>query len=194
MAKDDVLALVSLFCLDLPVDAEVGRFYDEVVREIGAEECLVGTEEQAILPDEPRYTTQANTIRTLEFHTGQYGRLDVIDSQSLEACIWPQWRAGIGSATAVTYSHEDEDKFRLVPIPNTDDRLTIIRTEYREDVPIWLEIAIAFEVMSREFFRESDHQDIAFAGAAAGLAALLFQLLQMEFISAATIRPDTQVI
>lgn len=192
MAKADILALVSQFCIGQPVDAEVTTFCNEIIRELGFVELLVGVEEQAIEGLEPRHVTEPNTIRTLEFHTGSYGRLDVIDSQSLEACIWPQWRAGVSSPKAITYSHEDQPDFRLVPTPGSPDTLKIIRTEFRDDVPVWLELPIAFEVMSREFGRESDHQDLAFAEATAKVALLMFQLLGVEFSGATTVRPDSQ--
>lgn len=184
MAKADVLGLVTEFCLGLASGDEASRYYDEIVREIGLSEVLTGVDVQAIATDEPEHTNQADTIRILELHTGDYGRLDRTDQQSVES-FRATWRVGSGSPNAFIQSNINEDTLRLIPVPSKPDTLSTIRTEYREDVPVWLELPIAFEIMSREFFRESDHQDLTLAIAAAGAATILFDLLGMEVISAA---------
>lgn len=184
MAKADVLALVTQYCLGLSSGDEAGRYYDEIVREIGMSEVLTGVDLQAVVTDEPVHMNQADTIRILELHTDDYGRLDRTDQQSVEA-FQATWRAGNGTPNAFIQSNINEDTLRLLPIPSKPDILSTIRTEYREDVPVWLELPIAFEIMSREFFRESDHQDLTLAIAAAGAATILFDLVGVEVISAA---------
>lgn len=193
MAKADIIGLVSQFCLGQTADPEATTYCNEVIRELGFVELLVGTETMPIIDEESVYETEPNTIRTLEFHTGHYGRLDRIDAQSLETTFSAQWRAHATTPMAVTHTHEQQPEFRLVPEPTALDTLTIIRTEFRDDVPVWLELPIAFETMSREFGRESDHQDLELAEATTRVAALLFQLLRVELRGAATVRQDTDV-
>lgn len=174
MAKADVLTLVTSLSLGQDNATETAIFYDEIIREMGFLDVLTSTETIPIVSGVSVYTVAADTIRSIEFHSGNYGFLTKTDGKGLGSIFGAEWRNRVGSPIAVSMDEEDDDAFRLVPIPDATDTLTIIRTDRRDDVPVWLELPLAFEILSREFSRESDHQDIDFSTATRAISNLLF--------------------
>lgn len=177
MAKADVTALVTSLALSQDNTTETSIFYDEIVRELGFLDVLTGTETITITPNVAVYETAADTIRSLEFHSGIRGFLTRSDGKGLGSLFGADWRNRKGTPLAVSQDQEDDEAFRLVPIPDTGDTLTIIRTENRTDVPVWLELPIAFEILYREFGRESDHQDTMLSDLCKLIADMLYKLV-----------------
>ena len=176
MAKADVLQLVTDLGVTTVDQNEIGIFYDEVVRELGFQEILTGTELVPVQAGKPDYILVEDTVRAMEFHaTG--GRLDPIDITSLQSVFGVAWRTRTGTPLAYTQEEENEKTFRLVPNSTQDDTITVIRTETRTDVPVWLELPMALDILGREYQRESNHQDVAFAQIARQLSLLLFKLV-----------------
>lgn len=185
MAKADVLQLVTDLGVTTVDQTEIGIFYDEVVRELGFNEILTGTELVPVKAGNPEYILVEDTMRALEFHANG-GRLDPIDITSLQSVFGVGWRTRTGTPLGYTQEEENEKTFRLVPSPTQDDTITVIRTEARTDVPVWLELPIALDVLGREYQRESDHQDVAFAQIARQLSLLLFKLVGVSNNAART--------
>lgn len=176
MAKTDVLDLVSDFSLGQANATEAEVFYDEIIRELGFIEVLTGTENITVHAGTGSYTLASDTIRALEFYNTA-GYLTKAAYSGLGALFGSSWRTRTGSPLAVTVEDENNNSFALVPTPNHNDTLTVIRTEARTDVPVWLELPIALEILSREFLRESDHQDLEFSNLAKTMATLFFNLV-----------------
>lgn len=176
MAKADVLTLVSNFGVNAVDANETTVLYDEVVRELGLKEVLIGTESIDVKAGTPVYATLDDNMELLEMY-GNGGRIDKASIAALQALFGSDWRNRKGTPLAYTEQEVDDGKFRLVPQPTAPDTLTLIRDEAPVDVPLWLEVPVALEVLSREYSRESDHQDIAFAKLAHQLAALLFNFV-----------------
>ena len=174
MSKATVLTLVTTLSLGQDDAAETAIFYDEIVREIGFLEVLTGTETIAVSAGTAVYNVAPDTIRSIEFHSQNSGFLTKADGKGLGSLFGADWRNRTGTPIGVSMDYEDDDSFRLVPSPNTDDTLTLIRTERRDDVPTWLELPIVFEILSREFSRESDHQDVELSSASRAISNLLF--------------------
>lgn len=177
MAKADVLALVDTLLLKPDTSGEADIYYDEVLRELGFKEYLTDTRELEVVAGDPDYTIADNTIRVLEMHQGVVGRLDPVSGQVLRAAYGSTWRKRTGTPYHFTRTDESSDSLRLFPIPLFDGTLTAIRTVVPEDVPYWLELAIALEITSRMFLRESAQQDLEMAQTAKQLASIMWILL-----------------
>lgn len=180
MAKQDVLDLIDDLTLEKADDDEISDMYDEILRELGFIELLTGIENILVADEIPAYKVALDTIRVLEVHSGNVGRLDRTDGQSLRAYFGSDWRHRRGTPIAHTATDQDSDVVRLVPIPDCGDLLTIIRTELVDCLPKWLELPVALLIISREFQRESGHQDVAFAQIAQELAALFFLMVGVD--------------
>jgi hypothetical protein len=180
MAKADVLSLVTTLSVSQDNTTESSIFYDEIVREMGFFDILTGTETINVTSGVATYDLAANTIRAIEFHSAHSGFLTKSDGKGLSSLFGAAWRNKVGTPLAVTMDQEDDDAFRLVPTPDANDTITVIRTEFREDVPVWLELPIAFEILHREFMRESDHQDLEYSGFCKNMSVLLFQLVGVK--------------
>jgi hypothetical protein len=193
VAQADVLTLVDDLSLGQANATEAAIFYAEIIRELGFIELLTGTETIAVHAGTSSYTLATDTIRALEFYNTS-GFLTKAAYRGLGALFGSSWRNRTGSPLAVTVEDENNNSFSLVPSPNYDDTLTVIRTETRTDVPVWLELPIAMEILNREFLRESDHQDIEFAGLAKMIANLLFNLVGVFFNAQETSQRDSSVV
>ena len=55
--------------------------------------------------------------------------------------------------------------------------IMVLHTELRSLVPDWLELPVAFEILAREYRRESDHRDDAFATLCQRFADLLYAMV-----------------
>lgn len=179
MAKSDVTSLVTTLSMSQDNTTETSIIYDEVVRELGFLEVLTDTETIAVSSGTSVYAVGADTIVPLELYTSQ-GFLSRADGKTLGSVYGSDWRNRSGSPVNYTMDTENDNTFRLIPNPKVDDTLTVIHTEYRQDVPVWLELPIAFEVTSREFERGSDHQDLKFSATCKSIANLLFLMVGVQ--------------
>lgn len=179
MAKTDVTTLVDDMGLSDTNSSEISRFYDEIVRELGFQEVLTNQNTVNQTAGTASYNVPANTIEILEV-VGSNGTLRRMSKAGAEATFGTGWRELVGSPLGFISQFETEGSFRLVPSPDFDDTLQVLHTEYRQDVPFWLEIPIVFEILFREYIRESDHQDTQFAQACRQVAQLLFTLVAVR--------------
>lgn len=177
MAKADVVTLVDDLSLSITDSTEVGVIYDEVVRELGFLELMTSTETHALDAGEATVTFEDDAVMALELFTASGGRLDRTTTNAIRSVYGNQWRNLVGTPLAYVKDHEDENVVRLVPVPSAPETVTIVRTDARDDLPVWLELPVALEVLGREMARESDHQDVKFAAASSQLGRILFQLM-----------------
>lgn len=182
MSKADVLQLVSDLSAAQSDDVEVGVLYDEVIRELGFYEVLTNLERR-VLPASANgiFKQSPSTLRSLEIAWNQR-RLDRVQEYTLRAVYGATWRSRVGDPMAVTVWDESEGELRLVPRPREGGEVQTLRTETRDELPYWLELPVALMVTHREFMRESNHQDVEFAGAALGLAHLFLNLVGVELV------------
>lgn len=176
MAQADVLTLVDDLSLGQANATEAAVFYAEIIRELGYLELLTSTETMTQEAGVNTYELADSTIMDMEYYNTT-GFLTKADGMGLGSVFGADWRNRKGSPVAISMDQEDDTAFRLVPSPINDDTITIIRTETRTDVPVWLELPIAFEILSREFLRESDHQDTELSTVCKLTATLLFNLV-----------------
>lgn len=179
MSKATILTLVSDMSLAQSNATEVSIIYDEVIRELGFVEVLTSTELIAVTGGTSTYALAPLNIRGLEFYLST-GFLTMSDGRGLGALFGSDWRNRTGAPVAYTYDDETSGDFRLVPAPVSDDILTVIRTDARQDIPTWLDLPVTFEILAREYLRESDHQDIELATLCKAMADLLFNMVGVE--------------
>lgn len=68
-----------------------------------------------------------------------------------------RWRDTVGSPLYWTVEDEDDNVFRLSPVPDRSATLTILHHEARVDFPRWIDLSCAFGVLSKDYARLSDH-------------------------------------
>lgn len=176
MAKADVLALAQdIGKFGDPISIE--DYYDEIVRELGLLELLVDPVSIGITSELSVYQMPIPVIRTLELISERYGTLDRVDRVTLRAVHGTGWTNLKGTPVSFTQELENDNAFRLVPIPDQAESLIGLVSAVRDDVPYWLELPIALEIVFREYTRESQFQNVEFAQAAGQLAQLFFSLV-----------------
>lgn len=193
MAKADVLTLIQDLSSGQADAAAIDRFYDDVIRDLGQRPWLAQATLIAITAGTTVYTPATSVIRILDVYYDDHV-LRKATKQELESTN-AQWRDEHG--TPIVHITEDESAkdFRLYPNPEVSSKdfiflfgspfgldypeyaVAIVHTETRINLPAWLEMPVAFEILRREFMRESDHKDTEFAGACGQLADLLFLLV-----------------
>ena len=180
MARADVIALAQ----DLGKFGDatsISDYYDEIVRELGLFELLVDPVPIGVDVELAAYQMPVPVIRTLELISDRYGTLNPVDRVTLRSVHGTGWTHRVGNPVAFTQEEQSDNAFRLFPIPDQADELTALVTGTRIDLPYWLELPVALEIVFREYSRESDHQDIEFARTAGLLAQLMFTLVEIEF-------------
>ena len=176
MSKTTTLTLVSDMGLSDTTSTEADRLYDDIVRELGAMGILTENGTKAVTAGTATYTAPTNTIRVLEIHGG-YGIIDQMDYAILTNLLGPRFHQRIGRSEMWCHEHETIKDFRLVPSPNESDTFTVLITQYQTNVPSWLEMPIALEVLHREYLRESNHQDVDFAMLCRKLSTMWFSMV-----------------
>lgn len=174
------------------------RYYDEVLLDWGHMPILVNVSlipvgpGQDSAPDET-YLLPAQAVVPLQFY---YDDHIVNDANERELINWrADWRTLRGTPLVVYRSDVGDRRFKLVPQPDRPSKpldfflgaplglnypgysVAVVHTETRQDVPSYLELPLAFAILGREFSRESDHQDIAFAGACITLSDALKRMV-----------------
>ena len=182
MSKAITLTLIDNLGLTDTTNAEISRLYDDVVRELGMQVILTESSTVAQVAGTATYTPPTNTIRVLEIDSS-FGILDQHDYHSLQNLFYSRFRDKVGKPVIWCHDHESVKDFRLVPGPTESDTLTVLFTQYQTDVPSWLELPIALEVLHREYARESNHQDIDFAMLCRQLANMWFSLVGIIWYS-----------
>jgi len=109
-----------------------------------------------------------------------------------------QWRDVRGEPLVWIQDQETTDSFRLMPTPDVGsaaftydagtgthlgvgfppNALGVFFAESRIDLPAWLDLPVALLVLAREFSRESDHRDPAFAGTCEQLGRILLAMVR----------------
>lgn len=189
MSRPDVLALAQFYANDLADDAALDRFLDDVIYEQGREAIMCRASLQAISSGQGPYDYPEGAIEIFDvFYDGKV--LSAERQETIEA-LSRTWQSATGTPIAWVKENEEKAQYRIYPkstastgsfsFPNAepfgvdlpDNALVVIHSEYRRDVLPWMEDWIALEIAAREFMRESDHADPAFAKALAETGQLL---------------------
>lgn len=191
MSRSDVLQL----CQDLSTnqsDADaIDKFYDDVVSDLGRGDWLVTTDVLAATAG----TAQYNPVSTIVELRGVWYDDRWLYKESLRSieALNPNWRDERGTPRAYIIEDETNLQFRLYPRPAVDSKtpgggeemglefpeysVVVLMTEIRETLPAWLELPVAFEILAREFGRESDHHDPTFAKSCKEISQMLLKMV-----------------
>lgn len=194
MAKADVLQLIQDLSNGLADATLAERYYREAVFDLGKQGWLT---QATLLPvttaDTGTYSFPATAIELLALFYDD-SQLDLLYLRELE-WIRPDWRDGRGTPSGYVRENENDKTFRLYPIPDAASKdfifllgspfgldfpeyaLAIVHTETRDDLPVWLELPIAFRILELEFGRESNHRDPTFSKMCSELSKLLFVMV-----------------
>jgi len=131
------------------------------------------------------YPTGAERLEAVFFDTQQLSKTNVNELEALSSA----WRTDEGTPFAWTQDRTTARTFQIYPMPDANgdtlpgtlvwgstfpsDDLALIYTESREnDLADWAALYVAYSVLSREFSRISDHQDIRFSKLCDAVASL----------------------
>lgn len=194
MSRSDVLALCQSLSTDQADATAIDKYYDEAVADLGRAEWLVAASLVAVTAGTNQYTPPTATVDLLAVYYDD--RLLAKENLRALEAINPQWRDERGTPRAYVIEDETSKQFRLYPTPTVSSKdfsfvfgaplgvdfpeyaVCVTHTETRETLPKWLELPVAFEILQREFARESDHKDMKFSEACKMLAAALLKMVE----------------
>jgi hypothetical protein len=180
MSKADTLALATLLAGPDVDQTLLDRFYQDVVWEFGQAELLVQPAYIGVTAGTGEFQLPARGVRllTVFYEDEELGPLRLTDVAALD----PHWRDAQGHPLAYIVDDVTARGFRLYPIPDMSSKpggegvVVVFYTEAPDDVLAWLELPIALTILAREYVRESDHRDPAFAAHCQGMATALLSL------------------
>lgn len=207
MTKLEILTLVQELSRNRADAATIPTYFDETMDRIAREsDVLMDCE---LIPmvagtDEYAYPEKCTRMLALFYNDKELCRTTW---QELEAIKGKNWKAATGtpSVYGVDASMEKEvNTFRLYPTPteNSDDFIFLFGAPFGEDYPEyacaalyaasgfaanddvvldWFALAVAHEVLWREFVRPSPKQDEKYAEACLMLARWLYAYVGIEF-------------
>jgi len=207
MTKLEILTLVQELSRNRAEAATIGTYYDETIDRIAREaDVLIDCELIAMVAGTNEYVFPDKCVRPVAVF---YNDKELCRStwQELESIKGKTWKAATGtpSVYGVDLAIEKEpNTFRLYPTPtnNSDDFIFLFGAPFGEDypdyacaalyassnfadnedtIPDWLALAIAHEVLWREFVRPSPKQDETYAEACLALAQWLYAYVGVEF-------------
>jgi len=198
MPQADVLQLVTDLSDGLNDSTATTNYYGDVIFLMGLDPggtvVNITTVDPVIFV--PQTTLPASSITTLAVI---YDRKHLSKTGRARANAWDtQWFTTLGPPFA--WLDEDQDRHTIteIPIPvnpptvglprdpSTSDPgfngLTIIYTETRTDAHGDEELAMALEIMAREFSRDSDHTDHTAAQTCRTLSGTLFTMVNVSLV------------
>jgi hypothetical protein len=173
MAQVDVLNLVNSLSVGLRDSTASSNFYTRIVQEHGRlRESLTDAAYVAGVAGTVNYTIPTAAVRPLAVF---YDDLWLFPEDKRGADVHdPYWRDRRGDPFAIVFEDATARTFDALPVPARNgaaiggdtpftafpaDNFTVIFTESATDVQPWEELLVATEILSREFARDSDHQD-----------------------------------
>jgi hypothetical protein len=193
--RADVLALVQLLSNNAADAALINSFYDEMVIELARQQWLTNASLLTFTLGSTTVNLPGNAVEILDIIYDNTV-LTELSLSDLKMIFGENWRSRKGYTRAYTLEAESKKTIEVCPapleaasavipvhgLPTGWDYPTyngvIINSETRNDVPVYLELPLALMIIEREYMRESDHQDLAFAIAAGGLANILLEMMK----------------
>lgn len=195
MAKADVLQFIDDVSQSQAEATTVDRYYDDVIEDICRlpEGFLSNVDLVSVTKGTSVYTYPANTVDLLGvfWDDAILRRAALAELESLD----PQWRDHNGDPLVFTEAELSTKSFQLYPNPQRASKpfsfptglpmgtdypeysVAVARTRTVDNLPEWLEWPVAFEVLSREFMRESNHRDVDFATLCRQLSLVLLRMV-----------------
>ena len=194
MAKSDVTFLATSIGGDCVDSVQISNYYDDVINDLSNRGFFTETRLIPRNADGVTYTkpTDLNRILAVSYDDNMLSRTDLRNL----ATFGQDWRDHKGPQPYLfTTTNESSDTFRIYPQPSEAAKafsfptgtpegqdfpsyaVSVVATVRREDVQPWLDLPIALLVVSKEFWRESDHTDQRFAQLCAELGELILKVI-----------------
>lgn len=190
MAKSNVIATVVQLSANLADPVSISNFYDEAVFDLGRMPWLTNI---TIMPVTGGVRDVNLNTTVINLRGVVYGSKWLYEIQHLRDAetAFPDWRDVPGFPTAYVLEQVDHLAISLLPTPNRsgkpvtqvfdstypDFNLVVFVTEFRTNIPLWIEWAVAFNVLNREFSRSSDHTDVDAAKMANALSNMMLMMV-----------------
>ena len=190
MSRATTLALVRSLTFVPPDAGTLDRYYDETLIELGDDPFLFETTLLPVSLNQAVFTLPDFAVRLQSVFYDDRA-LDGATIQQMQA-VSPQWRDAYNQPCTYVTENETERTFRLFPQPTQPSKdfifitgslfgidfpsytVAVMHTTHPTDAPDFLDLMIAHRILSREFARESQHQDSDYAQR----CELLYQLLR----------------
>lgn len=195
MAKADVLSLVQLIGADQADAGQIDRYYSDVVYALAQKRLVTNVSLIPTTFNTAIYSFPASAVELISVFYDDYE----VRKASIAECssyYGSNWRDVKGSPVAYVTENEADRTFRLVPQPQANSKdfifshgrplgldypdyaAAVLHTEFRQDLPVWLELPVALDVAAREFSRDSDHRDLEFANITKQIAEFLYAMVR----------------
>ena len=186
LTQDNIVDLANTIGGTTGSTASMNIYYDEIMQGLGAglNPPLVETTVFAISSGTASYTWPSTACSVLGIFFKTASGTTQVSKQVLPAgrieleSLDGAWRQTTGEIQ-VFYSGEDTQRsFRFYPVPSVDSTGTLIMgVASSADVPDYMGLYVALEILKREFAKPSAHQDKQFSKAAGDVAQLFGMLI-----------------
>lgn len=151
-----------------------------------ADGWVAATSVTAVTADTPTITVSAGFRKLLALFYG--GRELSQEPWTVFETLPTTWRGNTGGPRAWTTVREADLTVRLYPTPsqtsvgstsfaNERDRIVVLGMARANALPLYLRLPAALWALHREYSRESDHRDLAFAKICQALAERMFKMV-----------------
>ena len=181
LTQDNIVDLANTIGGTTGSTASMNLYYDEVMQGLGTrfEPPLVETTTFAISSGTASYAWPSTACSILAIFSSAGREILPVSRNELDASD-SGWRASTSTDSYQFFisSEDTQRSFRLYPNPSTASTGTLIMgVASSADVPDYMGLYVALEILKREFAKPSAHQDKQFSKAAGDVAQLFGMLI-----------------
>ena len=199
MSKTTILTLAQTLALSMADSTAIDQFYDEILQDLArtvgplANVSLIQSSAFDPSQENNSYSIPIEGVSILHVWYGEK-HLHPESTKAIDS-INALHRDKIGEPLVFTIDETSDKTFRVIDAPEISSEpmtfpngaplgvdyppngLAVAYTETRTDLPRQWNLPIALAILSREFSRESDHRDPAFAKACGDLSIFMLKAL-----------------
>jgi len=193
MPKVDALAFVRLLGGIATETPQIDHYYADIATDLGHQGLFTTWQLVPAVARQGSYSVDAAIVEILGVFYDDV-LLSRVTLRELEAHA-PHWRDLVGAPIAYTTEQLDRHEIRLFPSPESSadpeifvhgapfgldyprGTIAVIASDLRVDYPTWIDLPYSLAVLAREFRRDSDHRNVAFADASQALGGLLMTMV-----------------
>ena len=194
MSHTSTIALVSALANGDADMITVEQYYGHLLDDLARYPWFVNASLVPLTAGTGEYTLEDSHVKLLGVFYDDVV-LDLVNKRTLES-LSSVWRDHVGRPTAYTVDDEDAKTYRLYPVPDRPSNnfifmwgsplgmdypaysVLLLHTEIRTELPDWMDLPVAFEVLAREYGHESNHRDDELSDFCAQFAQVLWSMIQ----------------
>lgn len=199
MTKALALELASALTLFQVQPAQLSRYYDEAIYALGTLPYIFEASLLDVDVLQATFQFPETALQVLELWYDNR-TLDYMTREEL-AALSSYWLSERGEPLAYTDRDMNLRTFQLYPVPELASvpatglpagglfgenmphgHVAFLASSFQEDVVSWLELPLIYSTLAREYLRESDHQDPAFAQGCLQVARMLLDMVRLPMI------------